>query len=210
MQSTQPSPSPSPTPPEAPQIIVNGVPATAGGPSAILRGFQAQRRELRDQLEDLQNRRSNLSGRLHDPQIKGADRAGLEQQITNVDARIADLDKQIAVADAQVARASAVPGAVVEPPRVVRDGPPDEVYVLSGMFIVLVLLPISLAIARRIWRRGTAAVASLPQEVMDRLARLDHAVDSIAVEVERIGEGQRFVTRIISERPLPEASVKER
>lgn len=33
-----------------------------------------------------------------------------------------------------------------------------------------------------------------------RLARVEAAVESIALEVERIGEGQRFVTRLLSER----------
>ena len=36
-----------------------------------------------------------------------------------------------------------------------------------------------------------------------RLARLEHAVDAIAVEVERISEGQRFTTRLLSERARP-------
>ncbi len=34
----------------------------------------------------------------------------------------------------------------------------------------------------------------------DRLARLEQAVESIAIEVERIGEGQRFVTKVMSEK----------
>ena len=34
----------------------------------------------------------------------------------------------------------------------------------------------------------------------ERLDRLEHAVQAIAVEVERIGEGQRFVTRLLGER----------
>jgi hypothetical protein len=33
----------------------------------------------------------------------------------------------------------------------------------------------------------------------DRLARLESAVDSIAIEVERISEGQRFTTRLLTE-----------
>jgi hypothetical protein len=39
-----------------------------------------------------------------------------------------------------------------------------------------------------------------------RLARVEQAVEAIAVEVERISEGQRFVTKLLSERavPLPE------
>jgi hypothetical protein len=32
-----------------------------------------------------------------------------------------------------------------------------------------------------------------------RLARLEDAVDAIAVEIERISEGQRFTTRLLSE-----------
>jgi len=36
-----------------------------------------------------------------------------------------------------------------------------------------------------------------------RLARVEHAVESIAVEVERIGEGQRYVTALLSERGQP-------
>ena len=36
-----------------------------------------------------------------------------------------------------------------------------------------------------------------------RLARLEQAVESIAIEVERISEGQRFVARILGDRPQP-------
>jgi hypothetical protein len=36
-----------------------------------------------------------------------------------------------------------------------------------------------------------------------RLARVEHAVDSIAIEVERIGEGQRYVTTLLNERAQP-------
>ena len=38
----------------------------------------------------------------------------------------------------------------------------------------------------------------------DRLARMEQAIDSMAIEVERISEGQRFTTRLMSEmRALP-------
>ena len=43
----------------------------------------------------------------------------------------------------------------------------------------------------------------------ERLTHLENAVDAIAVELERIGEGQRFVTKLLAEsgrefdRPLP-------
>lgn len=42
-----------------------------------------------------------------------------------------------------------------------------------------------------------------------RLVRVEHAVEAIAVEVERIGEGQRYLTAVFAERlqpaPVPES-----
>lgn len=39
----------------------------------------------------------------------------------------------------------------------------------------------------------------------ERMARLEAAVESIAIEVERISEGQRFTTRLLSENSQPMA-----
>lgn len=211
---TSNAPPPPPPPPQAPvapgvtMVRPGSTPVIVGGgesPLAVYRAQVAQREELGRQLERLQQTRDRLSERLGDPMVAGADRAGIEARVANIDARIVSVDKQIAQTDADVARAAGIPGAVVEDPPEPRTGPPDEVYVLGGMFIVAAILPISLAFARRIWRRSAAAVSSLPQEVIDRLTRLDHAVDSIAVEVERIGEGQRFMTRVLAERGEPAA-----
>lgn len=38
----------------------------------------------------------------------------------------------------------------------------------------------------------------------DRLKRIEQALDAIAVEVERISEGQRFTTKLLSERSGPD------
>jgi hypothetical protein len=46
--------------------------------------------------------------------------------------------------------------------------------------------------------RRIAELASAPVSDV-RLARLESAVDAIAIEVERISEGQRFTTRLLSE-----------
>lgn len=40
----------------------------------------------------------------------------------------------------------------------------------------------------------------LSPELAARLDRMEHAVDAIAVEVERISEAQRFTTKLLSER----------
>jgi hypothetical protein len=39
----------------------------------------------------------------------------------------------------------------------------------------------------------------IPGEVSAQLNQLNQAVDAIALEVERISEGQRFTTRLLSE-----------
>ena len=131
--------------------------------------------------------------------VGGADRKGLEQRITEIDGRISSIDKAIAESEAQIARAAGVPGAVVPPKPEPRNGPPEEAFVLGGMFIFVVLLPLSIAMARRIWRRGVATITSLPAELTERLTRLEQGMDAVAVEVERIGEGQRYMARLFGE-----------
>jgi hypothetical protein len=37
-------------------------------------------------------------------------------------------------------------------------------------------------------------------EMNERMARIEQAVEAISMEVERIGEGQRFTTRLLAER----------
>ncbi|MEA2761354.1 MAG: hypothetical protein QOD47_638 [Gemmatimonadaceae bacterium] len=66
------------------------------------------------------------------------------------------------------------------------------------MAFIIVGLPLARAFARRLDRRG-AGSAQVPGEVTAQLTQLNHAVDAIALEVERISEGQRFTTRLLSE-----------
>ena len=70
---------------------------------------------------------------------------------------------------------------------------------MGGIFLFVAILPLSIAFARRIWRRSAAAVTSLPRDITDRLQRMEQAIEATAVEVERIGEGQRFITRLFTE-----------
>lgn len=184
--------------PAAPARVV--VTPGTSAPEAVYKAFNEQRRELNNQLEQLERRRNDINRELSE---RGAPnqalKAGTEARIAELDKRISEVEKELAAADQAVAKAAAVPGAIVERPPEQRQGPPEEAFVLGGMFIVVVFLPLSLAFARRIWKRSAAAITSFPQELVDRLNRLDQSVDSIAIEVERIGEGQRFVTRVLTD-----------
>lgn len=87
------------------------------------------------------------------------------------------------------------------PPGPQMDIPAWAVLAISVVFIAVAIGPISVAIARLIWKRATTPRATAALDSGHRLDRLEHAVDSIAVEVERISEGQRYVTRLLTESP---------
>lgn len=83
---------------------------------------------------------------------------------------------------------------------------------LFGIIIVLLLVGSGLAgryFERRKWERRFAELSSAMQrDGTDsvRMERLEQAVESIAVELERVGEGQRFVTKLLADR----AAAKDR
>jgi hypothetical protein len=78
----------------------------------------------------------------------------------------------------------------------------DILIPLGGMAMIVTLalgIPLVRAYTKRMERRGTSQ-ASLPGDVAVRLERIEHAVDAVALEVERIAEGQRFTTKLLAER----------
>ena len=208
LQEAVPAAPQAPPPPAGParqsvQVLIDGKPINAT-PEQLFKAAEHQREALGNQMDRLKDERRDITNRLGSEEpLSATDKAGLEKRLTAIDGRIEQLDNQIAAADAQVAATAAIPGAIVEHPPEVRHGPPEEVFVLGGIFMFVAILPISIAYARRIWRRSSAAVAALPHDIVERFTQIDQAVESIAVEVERIGEGQRFITRVLSEQGRP-------
>jgi hypothetical protein len=131
--------------------------------------------------------------------VSSPERKPLETRLNDIDSRIANVDQMLASNATDLSKAAAIPGAVVELPPPIQQGPPEEAYVLGGLFMILVFFPLSVALSRRIWRRSAAAVASFPREIGERLLRMEQALEATAEEVERIGEGQRFLTRLFTE-----------
>jgi hypothetical protein len=82
---------------------------------------------------------------------------------------------------------------------------PEEVFILRllsmvvpALVITILGLPLVRVFARRLDRRDTPP-ANL-HGIEERLGRLEAGVDAIAIEIERISEGQRFTTRLLAER----------
>jgi hypothetical protein len=74
---------------------------------------------------------------------------------------------------------------------------PIVLFIMIG--ITALGTPIARALARSIDRRSHLP-PSIPPDLSSRLDRMEQAIDAIAVEVERISEGQRFTTRLLSDR----------
>jgi len=77
---------------------------------------------------------------------------------------------------------------------------PEIIIPLSGMATAVICV-IRIPLVRGYTRRMEAEAKNprVPPEVMTRLERIEQAVDAVAIEVERISEGQRFTTKLLSE-----------
>ena len=194
-----------PVPPPPPAITTTG---PGGAPQAIqipltrqeISALRDRREELSNQLISAADRRKRLSDQLVGKE--GADRAGLEARIGVLDQRIVQLETDIAETGRQL---TAAPAALLGGSRPSMDpGPSDMPAILGGLFTIFVLGPLAVAFAVRLVKRGARQpVPALSGESAQRLERLESSVDAIAVEVERISEGQRFVTRLLSQQGAP-------
>ena len=78
----------------------------------------------------------------------------------------------------------------------------DEFSALIGAFFALSSIGFAIAWIRTRERaiRAEAALAHYRPEKTLGSERIEAAVDAVALEVERLAEGQRFVARLLSER----------
>jgi hypothetical protein len=81
--------------------------------------------------------------------------------------------------------------------------PPRAENIAIAFFVmvaaVIIGLPLMRAIARRI-ERGAQPPAALPGDVRQQLQQISASVEAIAIEVERISEGQRFTTKMLADK----------
>jgi len=175
-----------------------------------------RRSELRDQLRTLEERRTQLSAQrsVTEPSQRGA----LDQRIQALDARIPRVEREILQADEVIAN-SVGRMSLLEPP--IPRPPTADVAVITGGFPsaevgvalerVLLVEAVGLALIGFVaWR----TLRRLEQRLMGKgagaghVAALQQSIDSIAVEVERISENQRYVTKLIADK-APELGAGE-
>ncbi len=122
-------------------------------------------------------------------------------------------------ARAAVAQSQGGGPVIVVPPRSSRgtgggssDMPPGAVDLGIAFFVMVAVIVIGLGLLRVLGRRfeGRPQPAAISSEMAAQLQRIEHAVESMAIEVERISEAQRFMARLQSERSPAVAAIGER
>jgi hypothetical protein len=183
-----------------PQPVTISMPQAGGSPRVVYQAVRAKREVLGEYMSRLLNRRDNVAERLNNPNVTPAERRALEQHLEQLNDRIVDMEKQLHAADAEVVAAAGVPGAVVpEPDGRVGGEPPEEMLVVGTVFAGIALVILALAYARRLWKGAATVVAHIPAAFEARLTRFEQSLDAVAIEIERVSEGQRFLTKVLAD-----------
>ena len=173
-----------------------------------LEGLRAHAADLRVKAGDLEVRRDQVA-RLRAEAKGAADQAAYDKQFADVQHNINVAQGELSVVNSQIAELQhardmmqareAQQVLTIQPPPPPED--PFSAAQLRGIEIggFVLMIPLVLAFARRIWRGGKRA-PSFDFESSPRLQRMEQAIESIGIEVERIGEAQRFTTKVLTDR----------
>lgn len=195
-------------------IALDPKPMTKADVDAI----RQRRSYLSDQLNSVQGRRDALVKELR-RSPEGVARVGLEQRLQLLDQRLLRLEQDIDIASKAIAAAPVALAATTEEEKAADRAErgtlsSGQITAISIVGTVAVGMPLAIALGRSLLRRSTMPKPA-PQilESAARLERMENAIDSMAIEIERISEGQRFVTQLMAgkaaEAPLLEARVAE-
>jgi hypothetical protein len=164
-----------------------------------LSALRDYRSEVSSQLSNVSERRQNLAQEIMTTP-EGASKAGLEARLKVLDQRILTLETDLANTGRLIAMAPTEFLGYTERPS--QGGDDFEEGVLAGgFFTILFGAPLLYFLLRRRWRKKGAprVVQDMSSENSKRLERLEQGMESIAIEIERVSEGQRFVTRLLAE-----------
>jgi hypothetical protein len=166
--------------------------------------LQAQQEVLSNQLERLTDRRDNLAEDIG--QRTGADREGVEARLRQIDNQIQQTDADLANITKQLAQAA--PASLADHVAVRWRGYSDDDLIGAGFAGAGIMFALFLPFIWRMFRRrryvppGATTSSQVPALGAERIDRMEQAIDSIAVEVERVSENQRFMTRLLTETQL--------
>lgn len=185
-------------------VIITETPVGVPQTRAEFDQLHFRREQLRERVNSFAARREGLRD-----ELKNADagtRTALQARVQELDARILRTDDEIDRISEQIANTPAhvfASQSAVDPAKI-ADRITKDLVPLAGIFSVFVLFPITLAIVRLVWKRSSVPPRSAAEQaaMKQQLEQIQQSIDTIAVEVERISEGQRYVARVMNERQL--------
>jgi len=168
------------------------------------------RSSLRIDIVNAEARRDELVKRLE--QTTGREHDRVEQELAAVEQQIESSRLAISVIDRQLMGHETVVThtATSQPPQVFQFGSPsipgEVIWIAGGAGGLLLLGMLSLLLyMQRIARSTRHALSLIEGQVSSQHATLASGIDAIALEVERLGEGQRFMSKVLTS---PEAKVR--
>jgi hypothetical protein len=180
--------------------VQQGVPQTR----ADFDQLHFRREQLREQVNSYAGRREGLRNELR--VADGAARTALQARIEELNTRIIRTDDEIDRIGELIASTPAhvfASQTTVDPAKI-ADRVTKDLVPLAGIFSVFVLFPITLAIVRLVWKRSSVPPRTVGEQaaLKQQLEQIQQSIDTMAVEVERISEGQRYVAKMMNERQL--------
>ena len=198
-----PTPALPPAPPEFPATQPSFF--AQDGPTRPLTSQEAsvireQRSEMSNQLTSAQGRREELLDQLRS--APPGTEQGLRDQYQVLSDRIVAIENDIE-GSGRVLRTGQIPvGVTIVPPRAFNTGNRTDDAERGAALAAVILLPIGAIYMLRAFRRrrrGGRREVEANAEQESRFDRLEQAVDAIALEIERVGEAQRYQAKLLTE-----------
>src|SRR5688572_27443530 len=173
--------------------------------SREISAIRSRRSDISSQLTSSMERREELTDQLEDAPPGAA--PGLIAQIQVLDQRIIKIEQDMEASGQMLRTGMTVDNGVslVGPREFGNGGGPEEAAARGAAIAATVMVPILLfymiaRFTRGRRRRKSEATQDTAQDA--RMERLEQAVDAIALEIERVGESQRYQTKVLAEANL--------
>ena len=166
---------------------------------------------IRERRDDISNQLTSAMSRRNDMIKEMADaptsaQAGYLSQIQVLDQRIVLIERDMEESGRMLRTGLTVDNgtALVAPPVSGFRNMSEEAQVVMGLsFGFFVLLPIAIVFVRRMWVRGHRGSGPATNAEQDaRMERMEQALDAVALEIERVGESQRYQQKVLVEANL--------
>lgn len=86
----------------------------------------------------------------------------------------------------------------------------EDIVAIAGFFATVIIVTLGFPLVRSWTRRREMEPPRVVFEIEQRLSRMETAIESMAVEIERVSEGQRFVTKLLADREQSRSLPSER